>query len=79
MAIEKYGAKRMVCPECGNASVFKVSTTGSVTVFVDGNGEIADVNAASPRVTSSDRCQCLKCGYVNDFCLFEKPVGENNA
>lgn len=79
MAIEKYGAKRMVCPECGSTSIFKINTTGSMTVFVDGEGEIDDVDTTSPHITSSDRCQGLICGYVNDFCLFEKPVGESNA
>lgn len=79
MAIEKYGAKHLVCPKCGNKAIFDVKTSGAMVVYVDGEGEIIDVDITYPDVTSSDRCQCLKCGHVNDFIIFEKPREETNG
>lgn len=77
--MEKYGAKRLVCPGCGKNRAFEVRTSGERTVRVDGDCELDGVSTVSMDIANTDRCECLDCGFTDGFINFEKAVGEDDA
>lgn len=79
MAMEKYGAKRLVCPKCGQAVDFQVVCKGSMTAYMDGQGDIYEVDNTHPEIDSKSTCICPECNYADDITVFEKPVGENDG
>lgn len=79
MAIEKYGAKHLVCPKCGQDIDFQVICEGGMTAYVDGSGDIYEVDNTHPKMTPNSLCICPECNYAGDLALFEKPEGENNV
>lgn len=68
---KEYRPSLLRCPKCGQDCAFQVTCHGTMTAYLDGGGNIEEVDNTHPELHRDNSCMCPECLHVSDLRLFE--------